>query len=343
MTPSAGIILLEGADASGKTTLARHLVENHGARYIHGGLYRDPWRWHVAAIRRATRLATTGHLVVIDRNWLSHLTYGEVFNNQQYDVGTRCLDRVLRRYGTLIILCAPADQERQAERWAAGRAAGKREHFNRIREVVALYADLRDGNLARPGDGYLGQLIRFGDFTQRDDVLVYDIDRDGGNLTGFARRAIQRIAQLQRHVVPYRGDNLSGRTDHLRPQTLIVGDLVDHSLLAKTPNWPWCDNEDRPSAASWLNKALQHMAWREDRLEFTNAVTPPGDHDYLPALLDRYRTQRGHVVALGGIAQERVADLGGNPTGVMHPHLHRVHHYDDGPTGYAALLEKALR
>ena len=95
-----GIVVLEGANAAGKTTLARHLVERYGARYLHSRPTRDPWRRHVAMLRRAVALSER-HLVVLDRHWLSEQVYGRVFGSPAYDLGARCLDRVLRRYGAL--------------------------------------------------------------------------------------------------------------------------------------------------------------------------------------------------------------------------------------------------
>lgn len=344
-----GIVLLEGADSSGKTTLAKFLVERHGARYLHSTVRREIWRWHVGALRRAIALSRT-NLVVLDRLWLSELVYGKVFRGgPAYDVGARCLDRVLRRHGAVTVLCSPRDQEGQVERWRAGREAGKHEHFDRVREVVAAYADLRDGNLAVPGNGYLEQLTRFGDYTARDDVLVYDLDRYAG-LAGRKRFESElrfRLAAVRALVRPDRGANLTGRWTPGLPSTLFVGEALSptcRTWSARLPTWPWCDRDDHLGAATWLNRALHHLAVREDRIAFVNARPATDDHDYLQELLAEAPPDR--VVALGRVAQERVCELaphGLRTRGLPHPQWHRRFHHGEGPEGYAKLLEEALR
>lgn len=334
-----GIILLEGADSSGKSTLARYLVEKHGARYLHSTVRREIWRFHVGALRRAVRLAHE-QLVVLDRHWLSELVYGRVFRGgSAYDVGARCLDRVLRRHGALTVLCVPADARAQEERWRRERDAGKHEHFDRVREVISLYAELAHGNLAYPGGGYLDQLVRFQDFTARDDVVVYDLDAYRGprGIAAFARQALQQLEYLQRHVVPVRGDNLVGRVSHRG--CLLVGEgpspWCDRN--PHVPRWPWCDRDDHLSAATWLNRAVHHLALREDRLAFTNVE---GDFSYLPELLWHHEGSR--VVALGNVAYRRIRDLGGTAEMVVHPSHHRRFNHADGPEGYARLLREAM-
>src|ERR1041385_7985183 len=140
-TDVRGIVVIEGADASGKTTLASVLVDRYGASYLHSTVRKEIWRWHVGALRLAVR-RSRDQLVVLDRLWLSELVYGSVFRGgPAYDVGARCLDRVLRRFGAVTVLCAPRDLEAQEKRWRDGRAAGKHEHFDRVKEVITLCAD----------------------------------------------------------------------------------------------------------------------------------------------------------------------------------------------------------
>lgn len=188
-----GILLFEGADSSGKTSLARYFVEKYGAHYIHGRVHKDAWKWHNAAIRRALRFKEHGEFTVIDRNFISHLVYGRVFNNQQYDAEARFLDDAFRENGALIVLCSPDDQLRQIARWEKEKAAGRPEAFDNIKQVVALYADLARGNLAQSGRGYLDEMIRYGDFAERPNVFIYDVHKYWGNLAGAARVILKRL------------------------------------------------------------------------------------------------------------------------------------------------------
>jgi len=338
-----GIILLEGADASGKTTLARHLVRQHGARYLHSTVRKDVWRWHVGALRWAARLAAAGRLVVMDRHWHSEQVYGPVFRGKAgYGAaGARCLDRVLRRYGALTVMCAPGDQLAQEERWRAGRAAGKHEHFDRVREVISLYADLAHGNVARPGDGYLDQLIRFQDYAGRDDVIIYDLDACCGEarLAAFARRAVAQLQTLQEQVQDGT-HNLSGRGSPSQPGYLLVGEAISPRYPRGLPRWPWVDNDARLSGATWLNLALHGLALREDRVTFVNAVD---EVDRLPGLLRSAAARGDRVLALGRVAAGRIKALGYPAAEVPHPQHHRRFNYHDGYEGYGKIMQEAMR
>lgn len=337
-----GIILLEGADAAGKTTLARELVERYGAAYLHSTVRKDIWRWHVGALRYALRLADA-RLVVLDRLWLSELAYGEAYRDgPAYDLGARHLDRVLRRAAALTVLCVPADQERQARDWALGRSTGKPEHFHEVQEVIALYADLARGQLAKPGSGYLAQLTRFGDFTRRDDVVVYDRYAHEGRADRFAERAV-RYLQLLRSTAPPSGlvsarYNLVGRVDpRAAKRVLLVGDAISPAWDPRWPRWPFVDRDARLSSATWLNRALHSLGWSETSFAVTNANEPD---DHLPELLRGGRFTS--VVALGARARQRVGGLA-DAREVPHPQWHRRFKHGEGPAGYGRLLEEATR
>jgi hypothetical protein len=339
MTKIRGIILLEGADCSGKTTLARHLVDAYGARYLHGRVFKDMWRSHVAMVRLALRWADEG-LVVIDRLWLSELIYGQIYRGgPSYDLGARCLDRVLQRTGTVTVLCAPRDQRAQLVRHA-DRAALGGEAFTKIQDVVALYADLRDGNVARPGDGYLGQLTRFCDYTTRRDVVVYDLDTDGGRLKRFGAALVAQVEALRVNQLPaaLRSDkqNLTGNLT--TATVLLVGDhkaIEACAMGPRGPRWPFCWHDGR-SDATWLNAALHAIAHDETTTLITNAHYTD---DYLPKLL----ACPLRVVALGHHAEDRLRALGHVPDArVKHPpHYQRFYHAE--LADYAARLRIAIR
>jgi hypothetical protein len=76
------VFVLEGADCTGKSTMAEVLVRKTGAHYIHS-TYRWKGRmgaYHWAQLRKAVRLAETKP-VVMDRWWPSEVVYGNVYRN----------------------------------------------------------------------------------------------------------------------------------------------------------------------------------------------------------------------------------------------------------------------
>lgn len=189
-----GIIVIEGSDATGKTTLARALHKKFGGRYLHLGVHKDVWKRHLMAIKLAARWADAGELVVIDRLWLSEEVYGQVFRGgPSYD--TRPMDNLLKFHGALNVLCVRADQWRHLRDFEELKIV-RREKFEDISRVVRLYADLARGDLTKQGDTPLDDLIRYGDFTQRPDVMLYDMDRlsadQAAGLAGARLRGLQR-------------------------------------------------------------------------------------------------------------------------------------------------------
>lgn len=81
--PLKGIIVLEGPDCTGKTTLAKHFVDTYGATYIHGTWSEeaelDQHNILMGQIKEAVTIADAGGLVIIDRSWVTEFIYADVF------------------------------------------------------------------------------------------------------------------------------------------------------------------------------------------------------------------------------------------------------------------------
>ncbi len=187
LTPS-GIVLVEGADASGKTTLVRHLVERHGARSMHGRVWRDMLRWHQGMMQRAVRLEKAGALVVLDRHWISELVYGPIFRGRaSYDdfaaaLFDSCVD--------VTVLCVPSDARRHLERFEEMRRT-RPEAFDRVEAVAIRYRDLLEGNVAHPGENLVDRFIRFQDFADGRTVVRHDIDDPRCTVERTAREVLR--------------------------------------------------------------------------------------------------------------------------------------------------------
>ena len=193
MKPS-GIICLEGADASGKTMLANHLVTCYGARYLHGRVWYDQVRWYLGMMRRAERLMEVGELVVIDRHWISELVYGPIFrggaawsNEMSAEFDARINDAP-----GVYVLCVPTDAKAHLARFEALKLQ-RREMFDSIEKVVQRYQDLLHGNIAHPGNNLVDLFIRFGDFRVGRKVYHHDIDQSRHNVIYSANRILEML------------------------------------------------------------------------------------------------------------------------------------------------------
>lgn len=330
-----GIIILEGADGTGKTTLARELVRRHDAFYIHNGLWPNMWQRHLACVDLAIKRSQT-QLVVIDRLWLSEQVYGTVFRDGPgFDLGARCLDRVLQRHGALTVLCVRKNMVQHLidfDRLKKERP----EKFTNIRRVAELYIQLELGNLVNPHH-YLGQLTRLRADYQRTDFLTYDMDR-------FYNRPGDAMVQIEMQLEMCRSQALAGQFDIKRPNLagnqntaryLFVGEELSPAACSRAAPFLW---GDAPSAATYLNAALRALNFDETLGLWTNAVS---HDDWLPQLRAKLSATM-RVIALGRIAAERCHQLGfPDLRHVPHPQWWRRFRHRD-PDGYKRELKEAL-
>ena len=89
MNKNFPIVVVEGPDCSGKTTLINKLMERHPNNcYIHNAVTDDIKSLHENTLQ-AAYIASKNHWVFIDRLHLSEKIYGTVFRNgPSYDIDT---------------------------------------------------------------------------------------------------------------------------------------------------------------------------------------------------------------------------------------------------------------
>ena len=104
------IIVLDGPDAVGKTTIAKEFIRKFpNTKYIHNG-YR--WKdkifdYHTAVMKLASKWAMT-HNVIIDRWWPSEACYASVYRNTSaWPLQGRFHERLALKYGVIYLLCLP--------------------------------------------------------------------------------------------------------------------------------------------------------------------------------------------------------------------------------------------
>jgi len=111
-----GVIILDGPDGVGKTTIAELLKEKYDAEYIHLTWSpeieerMDCYMWD--ALYEAVNKSKDG-LCVIDRHYLSEMIYAEVYREgTKYKGMHESVIRKLNEIGAMLVLCLPEDKER---------------------------------------------------------------------------------------------------------------------------------------------------------------------------------------------------------------------------------------
>ncbi len=137
--PKFPIIIVDGVDASGKSTLINQLMERHPNNcYIHNAVTNDIKALHENTIDAAL-VASQEHWVFIDRLHLSEKIYGTVFRNKpSYDVDA--FDKmVMSKVPTLKKILCVVDKETSLAKHAERK---DKEMFDDISTVYDLYADV---------------------------------------------------------------------------------------------------------------------------------------------------------------------------------------------------------
>lgn len=119
------IVVLEGPDGSGKTTLARALQEKYGLDYRHEGPpppEEDVLRRYMKILYDAMMLNVVSRGIVLDRFALGERVYGPVVRGSDAlgPEGWDLMQGYLRHAGAKQVLCLPSYESCRAA-WSSGR------------------------------------------------------------------------------------------------------------------------------------------------------------------------------------------------------------------------------
>jgi hypothetical protein len=237
-----GLIVLEGPDGVGKTTLAKYLVDNYRARYLHLTYrFKDKMPlYQMAALHHAIYLAQKHDCpVIIDRWWPSEQLYAA-----EYRGGTpwphlgRLLDRTFLRYG-VYIFCLPdeLDLVNYAKKFEALKT-NRVEMYENTVGVARRYINLfYGGGLLNENNTYCDQFSQsISGLSLREDVDEYQIIRHGNNLNDYCEQVMTRL-QLQQlqvtKIVSFGCQNAVGNV--VDPRFLFIGDRSN----SKNKNYQW--------------------------------------------------------------------------------------------------------
>lgn len=304
-----GLVVLDGPDAAGKTTLANALMKvNPLSYYIHMTYIKNDRQMFLAnymALVKAQILMEKGYLVVIDRGWMSENIYADVYRGGSglaYDV--RGLDRVIMRLCGIYVVCAP-DPDRAVELHRVQHVAREEMYAPgpEIRKIADRYRRLWFG--CAPGEclverDYALSLSSKG-VMRRPDCLLYDIDDQGKDIPRMIKRILGQMAMLQeqQHEFGLSRAHVNYLGMWHMADTLFVGDRINPN---KRGRWPFVDYG---ASSRTMSKALHAIGWDETRGVWCNAHDQA---DTLPDLLEARSWT--HIVALGVNAHYTLESLG---------------------------------
>lgn len=306
------IIVIEGPDGTGKTTLANALRDKIGATYRHL-TYRWPkhmYLYHWAAIEQCLKDAQHGP-VILDRWWPSELVYAAAFRGgTAWPWMHKMLDRVGLKHRVFYVLAQPDDRASYIQHFE--RLKGERvEMYDSMTKVYDLFKDWR------------------ATMTGRMDFMTYDFMRDAKSPEDFDA-TVEHIMheaydwQAGNHVFGADINDRRSAGQLVCPDVLLIGDRSNQKT--RRPVWPFFDVGH---SSDWVTSALHRAGIPEYRVAWVNAHDPTGRLQITDRMIEDICPK--HIVTMGTEAQRSLHKLGiREDWGMAHPQWYRRFHSQDG-------------
>ena len=310
------IIVLDGPDAVGKTTIAKEFIRKFpNTKYIHNG-YR--WKdkifdYHTAVMKLASKWAMT-HNVIIDRWWPSEACYASVYRNTSaWPLQGRFHERLALKYGVIYLLCLP--DQNTLDRHTEMKKV-RDEMYENIEALCDLYYKLYYGDLNHKDKGnYIDKLILSGGVKDIPYYIPYTIERWGAHLDTFLDLVMHvatemRESQFQDALSPFE-HNVLGHSKFAK--YMFVGDRVNPKY--RDVFWPFFEYGN---SSLYFTEALNDLWIKERDYMWTNAYDKDGKIDLKYAELAK---ERGiNIIALGKNALNALKQKKIEPDEIMrHP------------------------
>lgn len=314
MQKARGLIVIDGSDGTGKTTLAQHFVKRHGAVHMHQ-TYRfkkQMFAFHTARLLKALKLAQS-QIVVMDRLWMSEDIYAQVYRKgTPWPHEGRMIDRVLLKHAALQIVTTedPETYEKTFARMASERF--EMWHGNPA-GIAAGYYSLYHGQEIEEPRTYADHLRQIGGMCKRHDVMNYTIAEHGSDLDDFTDTAIMALGALSAgqyspcldvnymNVLGYAGT----------AEVIFAGDVANSK--SRHINWPFYDYGH---CSLFVAEAMHSVGFDETKALWTNTDA----HEGVIHIADLLRIGPAKtVVAMGRNASKRLSDAGIKHAYVPHP------------------------
>lgn len=153
------LVIFEGCDGTGKTSLATRLANKIGADYVHCGPYKGLSRSELIAeyFNIISPVLAGSHSVVMDRSWISEVIYGIVLRgglNRVAGNGFKALQKASKTVRATYILC-DAEYELVKSTYSARKAAELAPNYSALHNIWAKYHHISLGKrVTREGSAF---------------------------------------------------------------------------------------------------------------------------------------------------------------------------------------------
>ena len=186
------LLILEGADCSGKTTFANNTIDFFGkenCEYMHSTYFSgmDVLSHHKQVLTKAIYSLTKKAVVIVDRHWISECVYGSEYRKGcSYAPAENQFYKKINDLGGQYVLCIP-DKETQVLRHKE-RKASDGEMFSDINGVIDRYSALWHGKtLDYMPQNYVDFLTQSGGVHKLMNWHLYDWQKHGDILPEFLK------------------------------------------------------------------------------------------------------------------------------------------------------------
>ena len=197
-----GLIIIDGPDATGKTTLAAKLCQIcPGSQYVHLTYDEDlnMYAYQLGILKQAIIDSNT-RLVVIDRLWISENIYAGIYRGgSSKEFNEHIMDLLAQQAKALYVIAIPNSVKSGMKNHKKAQKL-RDEMYGDIAQVCKRYRDFWFGQtngLNLWGDTLTDRYIRSGGFQSRSDAIRYSIEDHGGNVEEFAYKSLRILETIR--------------------------------------------------------------------------------------------------------------------------------------------------